>query len=32
MEGFDGDAFRSGLLTEVANLVRDGFLLPVSPD
>jgi methylase of polypeptide subunit release factors len=31
-EGFDGDAFRRGLLTEVANLVRDGFLLPVSPD
>jgi len=31
-EGFDGEAFRSGLLTEVANLVRDGFLLPVSPD
>jgi methylase of polypeptide subunit release factors len=28
-EGFDGDAFRAGLLTEVANLVRDGFLLPV---
>ncbi|WP_353713086.1 methyltransferase [Arthrobacter sp. K5] len=31
-EGFDGGAFRSGLLTEVANLVRDGFLLPVVPD
>ena len=30
-EGFDGAAFRSGLLTEVANLVRDGFLLPVGP-
>ena len=30
-EGFDGGAFRSGLLTEVANLVRDGFLLPVGP-
>jgi methylase of polypeptide subunit release factors len=28
-EGFDGDSFRAGLLTEVANLVRDGFLLPV---
>jgi methylase of polypeptide subunit release factors len=28
-EGFDGDAFRAGLLTEVANLVRDGFLLPL---
>jgi methylase of polypeptide subunit release factors len=27
-DGFDGDAFRAGLLTEVANLVRDGFLLP----
>ncbi|MFC9350269.1 methyltransferase [Arthrobacter sp. NPDC057013] len=31
-EEFDGDAFRTGLLTEVANLVRDGFLLPASPD
>jgi methylase of polypeptide subunit release factors len=31
-DGFDGDAFRRGLLAEVANLVRDGFLLPVSPD
>jgi hypothetical protein len=27
-DGFDGDAFRAGLLTEVGNLVRDGFLLP----
>lgn len=27
-EGFDSDAFQAGLLTEVANLVRDGFLLP----
>ncbi|WP_104173378.1 methyltransferase [Arthrobacter sp. Y81] len=27
-EGFDGDAFRDGLLAEVRNLVRDGFLLP----
>ncbi|MBT2532347.1 methyltransferase [Arthrobacter sp. ISL-48] len=27
-DGFDGDAFRVGLLTEVGNLVRDGFLLP----
>lgn len=27
-DGFDGDAFRAGLLTEIANLVRDGFLLP----
>ena len=25
---FDGDAFRRGLLADVANLVRDGFLLP----
>lgn len=25
---FDADSFRSGLLAEVANLVRDGFLLP----
>lgn len=25
---FDDDAFRSGLLTDVGNLVRDGFLLP----
>ncbi|WP_314194127.1 methyltransferase [uncultured Arthrobacter sp.] len=31
-EGFDGGAFRSGVLTEVANLVRDGFLLPVGLD
>jgi methylase of polypeptide subunit release factors len=29
-EDFDGGAFRSTLLTEVANLVRDGFLLPAS--
>jgi methylase of polypeptide subunit release factors len=29
-EGFDGGAFRSGLLSEVGNLVRDGFLLPGS--
>jgi methylase of polypeptide subunit release factors len=27
-EGFDGDAFHAGLLTDVRNLVRDGFLLP----
>jgi hypothetical protein len=27
-EGFDGDAFRAGLLNDVGNLVRDGFLLP----
>ncbi|MBT2549531.1 methyltransferase [Arthrobacter sp. ISL-65] len=31
-EGFDGGTFRAGLLTEVANLVRDGFLLPVEPE
>lgn len=27
-DGFDAGALRAGLLTEVANLVRDGFLLP----
>lgn len=27
-DGFDGGAFRDGLLAEVRNLVRDGFLLP----
>ena len=27
-EDWNGEAFRAGLLTEVANLVRDGFLLP----
>lgn len=27
-DGFDASALRAGLLTEVANLVRDGFLLP----
>ncbi|WP_445153476.1 DUF7059 domain-containing protein [Arthrobacter sp. Hor0625] len=27
-EGYDAGAFRRGLLEEVANLVRDGFLLP----
>jgi methylase of polypeptide subunit release factors len=27
-EGFDAETFRSGLLADVANLVRDGFLLP----
>ena len=27
-EGFDAGAFRGGLLAEVANLLRDGFLLP----
>ena len=31
-EDFDGVAFRSALLTEVANLVRDGFLLPAAQD
>ncbi len=29
-EGFDAGSFRSGLLTDVANLVRDGFLIPAS--
>lgn len=28
--GFDGDAFRTALLAEVGNLVRDGFLLPAA--
>ena len=27
-EDWDGGTFRAGLLTEVGNLVRDGFLLP----
>jgi methylase of polypeptide subunit release factors len=27
-EGWNGEAFRGGLLAEVGNLVRDGFLLP----
>ena len=27
-EDWDGEAFRAGLLAEVGNLVRDGFLLP----
>lgn len=31
-EDFDGIAFRAALLTEVANLVRDGFLLPAKED
>lgn len=30
-EDFDDDAFRAGLLSEVGNLVRDGFLLPADP-
>ena len=28
-EGFDAEEFRTALLAEVGNLVRDGFLLPV---
>jgi hypothetical protein len=28
--GFDAGSFRSGLLTDVANLVRDGFLIPAA--
>lgn len=31
-DDFDDDAFRAGLLSDVANLVRDGFLLPVASD
>ncbi|OFI37213.1 SAM-dependent methyltransferase [Arthrobacter sp. SW1] len=31
-EDFDEEAFRSGLLSEVGNLVRDGFLLPADTD
>jgi methylase of polypeptide subunit release factors len=27
-DGFDAGSFRGGLLTDVANLVRDGFLIP----
>ncbi|WP_255771311.1 DUF7059 domain-containing protein [Pseudarthrobacter sulfonivorans] len=27
-DGFDGGAFRAGLLAEVGNLLRDGFLIP----
>jgi hypothetical protein len=27
-DGFDSGLFRDGLLAEVRNLVRDGFLLP----
>lgn len=30
-DGFDGDAFRSGLLADVANLVSAGFLVPSEP-
>ncbi|HEU4667039.1 MAG TPA: methyltransferase [Arthrobacter sp.] len=29
-EEFDAGSFRTGLLTEVANLVRDGFLIPAA--
>jgi methylase of polypeptide subunit release factors len=29
-EGFDAGSFRAGLLTDVANLVRDGFLVPAA--
>jgi methylase of polypeptide subunit release factors len=29
-DDFDDDAFRTGLLSDVANLVRDGFLLPAA--
>ncbi len=29
-EDFDDDAFRTGLLSDVGNLVRDGFLLPAA--
>ncbi|MEV8150014.1 methyltransferase [Arthrobacter sp. NPDC080073] len=29
-DDFDDDAFRAGLLSDVGNLVRDGFLLPVA--
>ncbi len=28
-DGFDAGSFRAGLLADVANLVRDGFLIPV---
>ncbi|MET3350559.1 UNVERIFIED_ORG: hypothetical protein ABID57_002251 [Arthrobacter sp. UYEF1] len=30
-DGFDGDAFRTSLLEDVANLVSDGFLVPSEP-
>lgn len=30
-DGFDGGAFRTRLLDDVANLVRDGFLVPAEP-
>ena len=29
-DGFDAGSFRGGLLTDVANLVRDGFLIPAA--
>lgn len=31
-EGFDREAFRGSMLADVANLVRDGFLLPAGED
>jgi methylase of polypeptide subunit release factors len=31
-DDFDDDGFRARLLSDVGNLVRDGFLLPVAPD
>ncbi|MBE4718846.1 methyltransferase [Pseudarthrobacter sp. AB1] len=30
-DGFDGEAFRTRLLDDVANLVSDGFLVPAEP-
>ncbi|BAS10794.1 hypothetical protein AHiyo4_42160 [Arthrobacter sp. Hiyo4] len=30
-DGFDGDALRTTLLEDVANLVSDGFLVPSEP-
>jgi hypothetical protein len=29
-DGFDAGSFRDGLLADVANLVRDGFLIPAA--
>lgn len=29
-DGFDAGSFRGGLITDVANLVRDGFLIPAA--
>ncbi|MHC6222161.1 DUF7059 domain-containing protein [Arthrobacter sp. MMS24-S77] len=31
-DDFDDDAFRAGLLADIGNLVRDGFLLPAPSD